>query len=273
MTAQGPGNDCPGEIVARSAHKGRKNVASKASWAYFQLTRLGFGAWTLDRILKSDDFIEDARSVASIPNNSFAEAIDAVTRATGFVGRQRLLSAVRLGIQDAFQAESLTNFIINFHQLRRDVGMSPEDFARDVSSRLPVDELNDNERRTIIERLPQVLAPKPGLDRQAKVEDVVRRTGAHIDELSIVSDLRPIFDGNREKIEGLVPIATLKLVTHGHEGIKAVEVQITEQELSHLCEEAERAKRKLAILKGFINNQSDIELPESVMTFSESSES
>lgn len=222
----------------------------------------------LERLLKSESFLSDAHNVAAIPDDTFSRALESVERAEGFVGWQRLQDVVQRHIEDQAQAQSLVAFIMNFDELRRDLDVSPQDLALEAARKLP-DALGEEERKRLLERLVRATAPKKGLERQAKAEAVVRRTGGHLDELSLISDLRPIFDDSREKIEGLVPMTTLKLIVHRADAIDVVEVSITEEELNQMAGQVEQAKRKLDALKSFIKGSPNIELPESIMTLTE----
>jgi hypothetical protein len=225
-------------------------------------------AW-LDRVLKSPPFLEAARGVAAIQNEAFDAGLRAVEGADGFLGWTRLRELVGEHVLNAEQTDHLASFLLNFAQLRRDVGLSQEDFVQTVRARLP-QELTVEARDTIIERLPRVLAPKAGIERQTKANDVVRSLGTHLEESSFISDLRPIFDESRERVEGLVPITTLRLVTDGPNS-PIVEVQLTEDDLVQLCAQAERAKRKLASLKRFVREKSGVALPDSQFTDPEES--
>jgi hypothetical protein len=225
----------------------------------------------LDRLLKSEPFLADARNVAAITDDMFSGALGAVEQSTGFVGWRRVHDLVREHVPDEHQASSLASFIMNFSEVRRDLDTNAESLARDISSRLS-EALTSQERTSITTRLPRMLSPKQGIERQAKVEAVVRSTGGHVDEFSLVSDLRPIFDESREKIEGFVPMTTLRIVVHRSDDTECVEVRITEDDLNEMCAEAERAKRKLLALKRFVKSNEGVELPESTMTLSEASE-
>lgn len=224
---------------------------------------------SLETLLRSEAFLSDARHFAAIPNVSFEAALEAVQAAEGFLGSRRLRTIAGTVIANGEQAASFTNFVVNFSQLRRDSAISAETLIEAIDTNLP--ETLGPERTVVLDRTVKVLAPIPGLERQAKVEQVVRRTGAHLDELALISDLRPIFDPGGEQVEGLVPLTTLKLVTHraGTLERSIVEVHITEEELDDLCAAAERAKRKLSVLKKLVAAQKDIALPESVMTLLE----
>lgn len=222
----------------------------------------------LERLMKGEQFLSDARNVAVIPDDAFSAALEDVDHADGFVGWQRLQDILEAQVKDEAQAQSLAAFIMNFDDLHRDLDISPEELAREAAQKLP-SALNENERKVLGERLPRITAPKNGIARQAKVNAVARRTGGHLDELSLISDLRPIFDDAREEIQGFIPMTTLKLVVHRADSMDVVEVSITEEELNRMCEQAERAKRKLATLKSFVKASVNVELPESVMTLTE----
>ncbi|WP_437325543.1 hypothetical protein [Sorangium sp. So ce381] len=225
---------------------------------------------SLEQLLQSDAFLNDARRFAAIPDDAFEAALKAVHSAPGFLGPRRLHAVARAAIADSKQAASFAHFVINFAELGRDTGIRTSALVDSIAEELP-DSLSDAERRSIVDRLPQTLAPVLGVELQAKVDRVVRKTGSHLDELAMISDLRPVFDEDGERVEGLVPLTTLKLVVHQSGALSptVVEVRITEEELDDLCVQAARAKRKLAALKKLVSAQNGIELPESIMTLSD----
>lgn len=224
----------------------------------------------LERLLHSAAFVEDAKQLAGISDEALEQTLNVIQNASGFVGARRLHDLIIGVIGDRPQSTSLVNFIVNFGEMRRDAEISADAFAESIIAGLSPD-LDDTVRKALESRLGRILTPIQGLERQAKAERVVRKTGAHLDEFAFVSDLRPVFDVNGESVDGLIPLTTLKLVVHrpGELSPTMVEAYLTEDELDEFSRGVERAKRKLQTLKQLVKMQTGIELPESMITLSE----
>jgi len=220
-------------------------------------------SFSLDQIVRSDAFRRDATRVLRITDELFEAANVALESATGSIGRSRIRTIVGGVLEDEDQAEGFIQFVLNFSDLRREFEVEPSQLVNDVVQR--TSKFSEPEQATLGARLDRVLRTKPGLERQAKVDDVAQKTGSHLDQLCLVTDLRPVFDETRENIEALVPMTTLKMVVHGDSGLTSVEVRMTEQELANLADEVSKARKKLATLGALVRKQPDIELPESEM--------
>lgn len=239
-----------------------------AAWSWFPQA--------LERFLSQPAFVEDARVFGQIPIDALDRALALVRDTPGFLGRARIIELLVGALGDAKQGESLANVLVNFARLRQDLSIPPKVFLREVISKVPksLEQLDEPLREAVQGRLPKALEPVPCVDRQVKVDALVRRTGSHLDDLSMTCDLRPVFNDDRTQVEGLVPLTTLRLVTHlaGTFEPSVLEISVTEKELARLCDEVDRAKRKLVALKAFVKSHDDIALPESRMTVLEDSE-
>lgn len=227
----------------------------------------------LGRLFQLKDFLRDARLIAQIPEEGFVSAISAVEGQEGFLGPRRLRELLGQFVRDDAK-RAFTNFIVHFGRLRREEGAS-EEFAQDVEDELREsarDNLEPQVLETLASRLRRIIEPKPAVERYAKAETVTHKVGASLDELALVCDLRPIFDEEREYVEGMVPVTTLKLAVINQDGFpQTLEVLLSEKQVSTLCEEAERARKKIKVLKQLLQEKK-IAMPEAIMTISESSE-
>jgi len=72
--------------------------------------------------------------------------------------------------------------------------------------------------------------------------------------VELICDARPVFDKNRERVEGMLPMTTLKLVYEKQEeDMQVVEVLLSPEMLEELIAKANKAQQKLRVLSESIN--------------------
>ena len=93
--------------------------------------------------------------------------------------------------------------------------------------------------------------------------------GAELDDFRIICDIRPIFDKQRERIEGAIPLAVLRLEYSKPDGESAVvEVRVTEKQIAKFGEKIADASLKLRVIKELLVKQ-DIPIPKTKSTIAE----
>jgi hypothetical protein len=71
--------------------------------------------------------------------------------------------------------------------------------------------------------------------------------------VEIICDLRPVFDNERESVEGVIPYTILRIVSIGADGLPvAMETILTQAELGELAEKSEAAVKKLDRLRALL---------------------
>lgn len=99
-------------------------------------------------------------------------------------------------------------------------------------------------------RILELLACAPGRLRQSKAESLAEATGQRLKRIRLICDFRPIFDGERQVIEGVMPLTTLSMVCEGVNGLPVgFEAILSEKDVENLCEMATMAKQKLAAMR------------------------
>lgn len=94
----------------------------------------------------------------------------------------------------------------------------------------------------------------PAVERYRKAQRLASITGFQVVGVEFVCDARPVFDKDRERIEGMLPVTTLKLVYEKqNEDIQVTEVLLSAAMLGELLEKANRAQQKLRVLSESIN--------------------
>ena len=97
------------------------------------------------------------------------------------------------------------------------------------------------------------IKPYPGLNRQAKAQRLSEATGLRLENVEIICDLRPVFDNERESVEGVIPYTILRIVCIGADGLPvAMETILTQAEVGELAKKSEAAVKKLDRLRALL---------------------
>ena len=129
--------------------------------------------------------------------------------------------------------------------------------------------LEPQERRTLTDRLRKLVAEPIGIAKQYKARQLVDAIGAELDDFRIICDIRPIFDQKRERIDGAIPLAILRLEYSKPDGESAVvELRVTEKQIAKFGEKIANANLKLRMIKELLANY-QIAVPKTKSTVAE----
>jgi len=104
--------------------------------------------------------------------------------------------------------------------------------------------------RHLEEKLPVLIRNYPALDRMQKVRALASVLGNEVEDFLFVCDARPIYNEDRTDIEAIVPVTTLKLTYERQNGdTDEIELVFAEEQLSEFVEEAQKAEKKLQVLR------------------------
>ena len=191
------------------------------------------------------EMMNDLKTVASIDDDQVWTISQRLSQAQGFLDPATLLATIREAIDDLNAAEALQRVLRAFtpsdiEQLIQ--GLEKQKAREDF----PFEQENFNRLKKALQEL---IKPYPGLVRYRKAERLAKVTGDELESVELICDLRPIFDENRVKIEGVIPYTRLRVITTGADGLpKSFEAELTRQEVDDLAEKANNAKQKLDIL-------------------------
>ena len=105
----------------------------------------------------------------------------------------------------------------------------------------------------IQEYLPKLIRPYPALERYRKARRLATFTGKQAIRIDLICDARPIFDADRDEIEGFISQMTLRIIHHDQAGQAGeYEVVLSPTQLAALIEQAEKARRKLGAVTALI---------------------
>lgn len=101
----------------------------------------------------------------------------------------------------------------------------------------------------------------PGRALQTKAEHLAEAVGLRAEAIDLLCDLRPVFDDLRTKVEGVIPLTTLRIVATGVDRIPvSFEVVLSAREVQNLLRKAEVAVQKLNVL-GELAEQNNLPVP------------
>lgn len=210
------------------------------------------------QLVMSDAFQEDAAAVEKTSSEDLDKVAAALDRAEGFLGPEALREVVGSVIQDRAQARGVASFIFNMYRLRQRHGESfLVRFEQDLRRHAPT----PLKEARFIAVLPRLLQKRAPMDRHAKADTLSGRVGGSLHSFSITCDLRPVFDDKREALEGMFPVALLKIDAVDAYRQESILVNLTAKELDRIVAEATNAQKKVAALKALLTERG-IRVPE-----------
>ncbi len=217
----------------------------------------------VEHLAKDEDFISDAKTILQIED----DALDALARALAqkgpFLDRSTLSSTVEDTLRSAENASDVSRIVWRLNQILRDADEPPQETVALLRRAITEfsEDLPKDDREKLGERLEKLAAAPAGFTRQYKAQRLAEATGAELEDLQIICDMRPVFNEERSAIEGAFPITTFRLDTLEPDGTSSSkEIRLTEQQVADLCVKAEAAKKKISVIKETLSAKS-ITLP------------
>jgi len=219
-----------------------------------------------------DDLIRDAKLLLDLDPQVIGSVRDELQAFPRFLDRKTTESVLRSLIDDGEFCHKLARLISGVDDRLRTTGQSVEEFLS-VIERWLADEgnqrkglLSEGEFQEVQRRLPLVVGPFPGHERQAKAERLSQTTGLPLEKIEIICDLRPVFDKGRDTVEGIIPYTTLKIVCKGPDGLPvALEAILSQDDVAQLAKASADAKKKLAGLRQLMQEKK-LPIPRVAMT-------
>lgn len=208
-------------------------------------------------ILRSSAFLDDAQEFARVPADALERIVAAVGAEEGFVSPAALTDAVRGANSGVERPETVASFIRNIVRVRQSLEVDPPTFADRIAVALRASKPARLEQAAV-DRLAEnlrALPALPALEAQAKAEMLLLSTGQALQDSQVICDLRPVFDETRTRVEGVVPMTTLRIVYTTAVLPQAVEVTLNEEQLESLHKQLEKARSKLAVLRAFLRER------------------
>jgi len=215
----------------------------------------------------SDGLIRDAKILLDLDIDQINSIREDLMAFSGFLDKQKLLGILSAYVEDEGLCPRLARFIGTVDERLRATKQNVRDLTSSIEKWLGEEE---NQRKELLtrdqleelrERLPLLVEPFSSLSRQAKAERLSEATGQPLEDIQIICDLRPVFDEDRECVQGVIPFTTLKVVCKGIDGLPvAMEAILSRSQVSELLEKATAAEKKLSRL-GTLLSEKDLAIP------------
>jgi hypothetical protein len=206
----------------------------------------GFPPAIIEALAANENAIADLKAVASLDDEQVQAIRSALSQVKGFLDPKALTTTIRESLGDDSAAGSVQRTLLNIGpgDTKRFLGAlsarrEEEDFPLDQST---FDKLS--------RMLPALVQPYPALARFRKAERLATLTGQQLESVELICDLRPVFDEERARLDGMMPYTRLRIVTTGADGLpNEFEAELTHQQVHDLADKASKAKDKLDVLR------------------------
>ncbi len=220
----------------------------------------------------SDGLIEDAKILLNLDINQINSIREDLRAFSGFLDHGRLSEILHTYVEDETLCGRLARFIVAVDDRLRKTDQNVHHIMSSIKNWLDIEEnqkkglLTREQFEELHRRLPLLIEPFPGLSRQAKAERLSEATGFPLEDIQIICDLRPLFDEERECVQGMIPFTTLKVVCEGVDGLPlALEAVLSRSQVTELLKKATAAEKKLSRLDAFLTEKG-LQVPPIGMT-------
>lgn len=222
-----------------------------------------------DHLAQDADFLEDAQLILKLDEDAYLRLATQLAKTDAFLSHSELSRIVGEVLDEG--SGHIASIIDRIGAIVHDADMDAMD-AMDALGRAieeKAESLEPQERRTLTERLRKLVAEPIGIAKQHKARQLVDAIGAELDDFRIICDIRPIFDRKRERIDGAIPLAILRLDYSKPDGESAVvEFRVTEKQIAKFGEMIADANLKLRMIKELLASQ-HVPIPRTKSTVSE----
>lgn len=224
-----------------------------------------------EHLAQDDEFLDDARQILGIGKDQYLRLKTQLAKSDAFLSRSDVSSLVKEVLGESDESSRIATMISRVGEIVHDAELKAKEAMDALGDAIQEKTagLESQERETLILRLRELSAEPIGIAKQYKARQLVDVLGAELDDFKIVCDIRPIFDQQRERIEGAVPITSLRLdYTKPNGDSSVVELRLTEKQLAMFEEKITDATRKLKMIKQLMSDQ-NLRLPRTKATVSE----
>lgn len=211
----------------------------------------------------SDTFFADLKKIASLTGEQVEKLSNHLAQVKGFLSPKILKVSILEVLKDGDVGTAVHRAISKINPESVGSLITTLEQSKDEDE-FPLD-------GEIIERLklnlPKLIQPYHALKRYQKAEHLVKVTGQPLESIELICDIRPMFDENRERVEGMMPYTLLEIVATGRDGLpKSFEAILTCQQVHDLVEKTEKAKHKLEVLRDSIEKWEPNCVPDMALT-------
>lgn len=220
----------------------------------------GFGnapfSFFASRLVDEPEFRRDLKRVALMLPEQFSKLSIALAEHPNFIDKTTFSNIVSSNVPG--DSKPVTQLLLRLNRMMRDVAEPIEESlgALRVSLATHPEEFSESEIKVLLDRLLALLVVPKGLARQKKAEMLAEASASELNDITIISDLRPVFDDDQKQIEGALAIATLRLELIEPDGrVNAIECRLNDKQLEDLCKTADSAKRRLVAMRQLLSDK------------------
>jgi len=209
-------------------------------------------------LAQDEDFLRDTRRILQLDQDVYSRLATQLDTTDDFLDRRSLILLISKILGEGSEARDIASIIYRIAGLLHDADMPAQEAMDELGEAIvrKADGIEPQDRQILVDRLRALAADPVGLAKQCKARQLVDATGSELDEFQLICDIRPIFDQARERIQGAVPLAVLRLeYTLPSADSAVVEVRVTERQIEELESKIATAKRKLKLIKELVADQ------------------
>jgi len=196
----------------------------------------------------SPQMIEDLLAIAEIRSERIEALAAALQAEPGFPNADRISDVVREAINDDRQASAVVTALHNVPPSRVDQTIQTVRDWREANNK-NAERFPEEALVSVEQNLRRLTRDFPALERCRKARRLGSILGNTAESLELICDLRPVFNAQRDLVEGMMPLTTMKIVYEGQdEEVRVLEVQLSRDMLTELVEKAQKAQQKLDVL-------------------------
>ena len=194
------------------------------------------------------EMIEALLAISEIPIEQIDALVAALERELGFPSPERLSELVRQAVKEDRRTSAVLSALHNVPSERVQQVIQTIREWRERDDRNA--ELFPQEALARVEeKLPRLIRDFPALERCRKARRLASMLGNSAQALELICDIRPVFNAQRDLVEGMMPLTTMKIVYEApDEETRVLEVQFSREMLNELVEKAQKAQQKLDVL-------------------------
>ncbi len=222
----------------------------------FESSTLPF-SFIASRLVKEDKFRADMLAIEGMADEQFRELSSSLASFPSFLDKAAVENIVGKCVEAARVAE-IAELVYRLNDVLRGSSDAPDDAVRLLVQELSAhgNEFPEPVLTRLSQRLTALVVVPRGFTLQQKAELLAEATGAELVNLNIICDVRPVFDNERTKIEGVIAVTTLRLELNQPDGtVLPVECRLTEPQLERLGKAVDRAQNKLSVIKGLLEQK------------------
>jgi hypothetical protein len=193
--------------------------------------------------------IEDLLAISEIPSAQIDALATALEEEVGFANPARVSELVREVLHDDRRTSAVVSALHNIPSRQVDQVLQTVREWREADTRNS-ERVSEEAFAAMEDKLPRLIRDFPAVGRCQKAHRLASILGNSVERLDLICDVRPVFDAERDRVEGMIPLTTMKIVYEGQdERTRVLEVQLSRETLDELVEKAQIAQQKMGVLE------------------------